>query len=181
MYRRLLFLAPVLVFTVVAVYFLWGLDPNRDPRAVPSVMIDKPVPEFALPAIEGMDGPGLTSGDLKTGEVTLVNFFASWCLPCRVEHKYLIELAEKDGVRIAGVNYKNDPRDARAFLAEFRSPYWLIGADADGRVGIDWGVYGLPETFVVDGTGRIRYRHVGAVDAHAMNAIIRPLIKELSR
>ena len=180
-YRRLLFLTPVLVFTVVAVYFLWGLVSVRDPRAVPSVMIDKPVPEFALPPIEGMDGPGLTSDDLRTGEVTLVNFFASWCLPCRIEHKYLIELAEKDGVLIAGVNYKNDPLDARAFLAEFRSPYRLIGADADGRVGIDWGVYGLPETFVVDGAGRIRYRHVGAVDAHTMNQIIRPLLKELAR
>ena len=99
-YRRLLFLTPVLVFTVVAVYFLWGLMSERDPRAVPSVMIDKPVPAFALPPIEGMDGPGLTSDDLRTGEVTLVNFFASWCLPCRIEHKYLIELAEQDGVRL---------------------------------------------------------------------------------
>ncbi len=174
-------MAPVLVFAVVAAYFLWGLDPTRDPRAVPSVMIDKPVPEFALPAIEGMDGPGLTSDDLKTGEVTLVNFFASWCLPCRAEHFFLTELAEKHGVRLVGINYKNDPLDARAFLAELGNPYRQIGADADGRVGIDWGVYGLPETFIVDGTGRIRYRHVGAIDAHAMNAIIRPLIMELSR
>ncbi len=174
-------MAPVLVFAVVAAYFLWGLDPTRDPRAVPSVMIDKPVPEFALPAIEGMDGPGLTSDDLKTGEVTLVNFFASWCLPCRAEHFFLTELAGKHGVLLVGVNYKNDPLDARAFLAELGNPYRQIGADADGRVGIDWGVYGLPETFVVDGKGRIRYRHVGAIDAHAMNAIIRPLIKELSR
>lgn len=177
--NRLLYLLPVALFAVVAGYFLWGLDPSRNPREI--LLIDKPVPEFALPPLEGAGKPGLSTQDLTDGEVTLVNFFASWCLPCRVEHKYLIELAEKNGVRIAGVNYKNDPRDARAFLAEFRSPYWLIGADADGRVGIDWGVYGLPETFVVDGTGRIRYRHVGALDAYTMTEVILPLVRELSR
>jgi cytochrome c biogenesis protein CcmG/thiol:disulfide interchange protein DsbE len=179
--QRLLYLVPVLIFAVIASYFLWGLNPERDPRAVPSVMIDKPVPEFDLPPIEGMAGPGLGSADLRTGEVTLVNFFASWCLPCRAEHKFLTMLAEKMGVRLVGINYKNEALDARTWLAELGNPYQAIGADVNGRAGIDWGVYGLPETFIVDGTGRIRYRHVGAVDAYVMTEVILPLVRELSR
>ncbi|MFQ5776001.1 MAG: DsbE family thiol:disulfide interchange protein [Kiloniellaceae bacterium] len=178
--RRLVYLLPALIFAVVAAYFLWGLDPKRDPRLVPSVMIDKPVPEFDLPPIEGTDGPGLSSADLRTGEVTLVNVFASWCIPCRVEHPLLMEL-KRQGVRLAGINYKNKPQEARAWLAELGNPYARIGADVSGRVGIDWGVYGVPETFVVDGSGRIRYKHTGPIDRTALDGTIRPLLKELAR
>ncbi len=176
---RLLYLVPAIVFGVIAGYFLWGLDPERDPRAIPSVMIDKPVPEFELAPIEGMEGLGLAAADLRNGQVTLVNFFASWCLPCLAEHPILIELVEREGVRLVGINYKNQPEEARAWLAELGNPYAQIGADTSGRVGIEWGVYGLPETFVIDKPGRIRYRHVGPIDAHVLEREIRPRLRKL--
>ena len=176
---RLLYLVPAIVFGVIAGYFLWGLDPERDPREIPSAMIDQPVPEFELAPIEGMEGPGLAAADLRNGQVTLVNFFASWCLPCLAEHPILIELVERDGVRLVGINYKNEPEEARAWLAELGNPYARIGADTSGRVGIEWGVYGLPETFVIDKQGRIRYRHVGPIDARALEREIRPRLREL--
>jgi cytochrome c biogenesis protein CcmG/thiol:disulfide interchange protein DsbE len=179
--RRLVFLAPVALFGVLAGYFVWGLNPDRNPRDLPSVMIDQPVPEFALSPIEGMEGPGLSDADLRTGEVTLVNFFASWCVPCRLEHRYLLELAKDDKVHLYGVNYKNEPAEARAWLAELGNPYGRIGADATGRVGIDWGVYGLPETFIIDRTGRIRYRRVGQIDQVTLDREILPLLRELSK
>jgi cytochrome c biogenesis protein CcmG/thiol:disulfide interchange protein DsbE len=179
--RRFVFLAPLALFAVLAGYFVWGLQPDRNPRDLPSVMIDQPVPEFALPPIEGMAGPGLSAADLRTGEVTLVNFFASWCVPCRLEHPLLLQLAREGKVRLFGINYKNQPEEARAWLAQLGDPYGRIGADTTGRIGIDWGVYGLPETFVVDGGGRIRYRQIGPIDAQALEQTIRPLIRELSR
>ncbi len=177
--RHLTYFVPVIVFGVIAGYFLWGLDPERDPRAIPSVMIDKPVPEFELAPIEGMEGPGLKTADLTGGQVTLVNFFASWCVPCRFEHAFLTELVERDGVRLVGINYKNEPEEARAWLAELGNPYARIGADTTGRVGIDWGVYGLPETFMIDKQGRIRYRRVGPIDARVLEREIRPRLRKL--
>jgi cytochrome c biogenesis protein CcmG/thiol:disulfide interchange protein DsbE len=176
---RLLYLVPAIVFGVIAGYFLWGLITDRDPRAIPSVMIDQPVPEFDLAPIEGMEGPGLKTADLTGGQVTLVNFFASWCLPCLAEHPILTELVERDGVRLVGINYKNEAEEARAWLAELGNPYARIGADTSGRVGIEWGVYGLPETFVIDKQGRIRYRHVGPIDAGTLKREIRPRLREL--
>jgi cytochrome c biogenesis protein CcmG/thiol:disulfide interchange protein DsbE len=181
MRRRLIYLVPAVIFGVIAGYFLWGLDPERDPRFIPSVMIDQPVPEFALAAIEGMDGPGLKTADLTDGQVTLVNFFASWCVPCRIEHPFLIELVKRDGVRLVGINYKNKAEEARAWLAQLGNPYAQIGADVSGRVGIEWGVYGLPETFIVDKQGRIRYRRVGPIDAYTLEREIRPLLRELGK
>ena len=179
--RRLLYLLPVVVFALVAGTFLWGLDPARDPSNVPSVMIDEPAPAFDLPPIMGMDCPGLTDADLRTGRVTLVNFFASWCIPCRIEHPQLTALSEEHGVTIYGINYKDEATDATRWLADLGDPFARIGADTSGRVAIDWGVYGVPETFVVDGTGRIRYRHVGPVDEPAMTETILPLVEELSQ
>ncbi len=181
MRRRLLYLVPVVIFGVVAGYFFWGLDPNRDPRLLPSVMIDQPVPEFELAAIEGMEGPGLKTADLTNGQVTMVNFFASWCVPCRLEHAFLIELVERDGVRLVGVNYKNEAEEARAWLAQLGNPYAQIGADTTGRVGIEWGVYGLPETFIVDKKGRIRYRRVGQIDTYTLEQEVRPMLRELGK
>jgi cytochrome c biogenesis protein CcmG/thiol:disulfide interchange protein DsbE len=181
MRRRLLYLFPVVIFGVIAGYFLWGLDPERDPRFIPSVMIDQPVPEFELAAIEGMDGPGLKTADLTNGQVTLVNFFASWCIPCRIEHAFLIQLVERDRARLVGINYKNEAEEARTWLAQLGNPYAQIGADTTGRVGIEWGVYGLPETFIVDKQGRIRYRRVGPIDAYTLEREIRPLLKELGK
>jgi cytochrome c biogenesis protein CcmG/thiol:disulfide interchange protein DsbE len=181
MRRRLLYLVPAVIFGVISGYFIWGLNPERDPRELPSVMIDQPVPEFDLEPIEGMGGPGLKTADLTGGQVTLVNFFASWCVPCRIEHPLLTELVKKDRARLVGINYKNEPEEARAWLAQLGDPYAAIGADTTGRVGIDWGVYGLPETFVIDKQGRIRYRHVGPLDADALDRTIRPLLRELGQ
>jgi len=179
--RRLIFLAPLVAFGVLAGYFIWGLNPDRHPHDLPSAMIDRPVPEFSLPTIEGMAGLGLSADDLRTGEVTLVNFFASWCVPCRLEHRYLLELAKDDKVRLYGVNYKNEPAEARAWLTGLGNPYGRIGADSTGRVGIDWGVYGVPETYIIDRTGRIRYRQLGPIDQKALDETIRPMIRKLSQ
>ena len=181
MRRRLLYLVPVVIFGVIAGNLLWGLISDRDPNAIPSVMIDQPVPEFELGPIEGMAGPGLRTTDLTDGQVTLVNFFASWCVPCRIEHSLLTELVKHDRARLVGINYKNEPEEARAWLAQLGNPYAAIGADTTGRVGIEWGVYGLPETFVIDKQGRIRYRHVGQLDADALDRTLRPLLRELGK
>jgi len=177
--RRLLYFLPVLLFAVVAGYFLWGLDSGRDPRAVPSAMIDKPIPEFDLPTIRGMTGPGLAAADLRGHGVTLVNFFASWCIPCRAEHPMLEKLVRDGGVRLVGINYKNKPEEARAWLATLGNPYARLGADESGRVAIDWGVYGVPETFIVDNEGRIRYRQLGPLTPEAIKDTIKPMLRKL--
>ncbi len=177
MRRQLLYLIPAVIFGVIAGNFLWGLISDRDPREIPSVMIDQPVPEFDLEPIEGMAGPGLKTADLTGGQVTLVNFFASWCVPCRAEHPFLIELARREDIRLVGINYKNEPEEARAWLAQLGNPYAAIGADTTGRVGIDWGVYGLPETFLIDALGRIRYRHTGVIDAAALKKALQGIGK----
>lgn len=176
------FVLPAAVFAalaaVLAVY-LHQLDSGaREPGRVPSALIGRPAPPLDLPPIDGQAG-GLSSGML-VGEPSLVNVFASWCPPCRVEHPVLMRLA-RDGVPIYGVNYKDAPEDARAFLAELGDPYRAVGADRSGRTAIDWGVYGYPETFVVDQGGRIRHRHVGPLTAHDLEARIRPLLDRLAR
>jgi cytochrome c biogenesis protein CcmG/thiol:disulfide interchange protein DsbE len=155
--RRLGYLIPVGLFLLVAAFLGVGLLLN--PRVIPSALIDKPVPEFNLPPVEGRP-LGLTTADLK-GRVSLVNVFASWCGPCRVEHPLLMELKRQGVVPIHALNYKDSPANARAFLAETGDPYERIGSDRDGRVGIEWGVYGVPETFVIDAQGRIVFKHVG--------------------
>lgn len=179
--RRLIFLGPAVVFAVLAGYFLWGLTPGRNPRIVPSVLIDKSVPDFEAGPVKGLEVPGLAAGDLKAGRVSLVNFFASWCVPCRAEHPLLMDLAEDGEIAIFGLNYKNKPEKARAWLARLGNPYARIGADESGRIGIDWGISGVPETFVIDGEGRIRYRHWGPIDQRALDETILPLVKELQR
>jgi cytochrome c biogenesis protein CcmG/thiol:disulfide interchange protein DsbE len=175
-FRRLLYLIPVIVFAAVGIGLAVGL--TRDPSTLPSVLIDRPVPTFELPALEGR-ADGLTSEDLK-GQVSLVNVFASWCVPCRVEHPVLMKLAES-GVAIYGINYKDPPDQAAAWLAELGDPFEKIGADRNGRVGIEWGVYGVPETFVVDAEGRIRYRHVGPIQARDLEQTLLPKLAELGQ
>ncbi|GAB4123977.1 MAG: DsbE family thiol:disulfide interchange protein [Rhodothalassiaceae bacterium] len=150
---------PLILFGALAIVLAIAL--RHDPRSLPSALIDRPVPDFALPALaEGF--PGLSSADLASGEVTLLNVFASWCAPCRIEHPILTRLAE-EGVVLQGLNYKDAPRDALAFLAEAGNPYRRIGADRDGRVAIEFGVYGVPESYVISGDGRILYKHVGPI------------------
>ncbi len=177
MRRRLLFLLPVAVFLAVAAAFLWGLQPGRDPSLVPSAMIDEPAPEFALPPVEGLDRPGLARADLG-GEVSLVNVFASWCVPCQAEHPLLTELTERTGVPLYGINFKDKAADAVAWLERLGNPYARVGADA-GRAAIEWGVYGVPETFVIDRAGRIRYHHRGPLVPELIESDILPLLREL--
>jgi cytochrome c biogenesis protein CcmG/thiol:disulfide interchange protein DsbE len=172
--RRLLYLIPVIVFGAVGIGLAVGL--TRDPGTLPSALLDRPVPAFQLPGLNG--GEGFSSEDLK-GRVSLVNVFASWCVPCRVEHPVLMRLAE-EGVPIFGINYKDPPDQAQAWLAELGDPFAKIGADRDGRVGIEWGVYGVPETFVVDAEGRIRHRHVGPIQARDLEGTLLPILADLA-
>ena len=143
---------------------------------MPSALIDKPAPAFDLPPIVGRKD-GLATADLK-GRVSLVNVWASWCPPCRAEHPVLMTLA-RDGVPIYGINYKDKPEDAMRFLKTLGNPFARIGADTTGRTAIDWGVYGYPETFVVDAAGRIRYRHVGPINPGQLDSIIRPILRKV--
>ncbi len=178
---RLIYVLPILLFTALAVALGVGL--TLRPDVVPSALIDKPVPQFTLAGLAGAGprlGEGFSNADL-TGQVSLVNVFASWCLPCRVEHPILMRLDRDRKVRIFGLNYKDRPEDARAWLKELGNPYWRIGADRDGRVGIDWGVYGVPETFIVDSQGRIRYKQVGPITASDLDEKILPIIDRLER
>ena len=172
---RLVLLLPLAVFGVLAAAFYWGLW-NNDER-LPSTLIGKQVPEFALPPIEGRHD-GLSSADLQ-GQVSLVNVWASWCVPCRTENPLFVELAEAGTVPIYGINYKDDPEEALAFLEELGDPFTRIGADRSGRVAIDWGVYGLPETFVIDAEGRIAYKHVGPFDRRVLEDDILPIVRRL--
>jgi len=174
---RPIYLLPVAIFVAIAGALFVGLSPDRNPQVVPSALIDKPVPTFALPPLQGRT-LGLASDDLK-GEVALVNVFASWCGPCRVEHPLLMDLAGKRVVKVHGINYKDKPEAAADWLARLGDPYTRTGADRDGRVSIDWGVYGVPETFVVDREGRIRYKHVGPLMPEDLEQKILPLIRRL--
>lgn len=144
---------------VMAVFLLGLLQENGD--ALPSALLDKPVPKFELGPLQ--DGaPSLTQADLTGPGVKLVNIWASWCVPCRAEHPHIKALAA-DGIPVHGINYKDTDPDAQAFLEELGNPYTLIGADRTGRAGIEWGVYGVPETFVIDGRGRVIYKHIGPI------------------
>lgn len=168
-------LIPLLLFAGVVAVLAIGLTLN--PREVPSPLIGKPVPEFALPPVRGRS-LGLSGADLK-GEVSLVNVFASWCVACRDEHPILMNLRREGFVPIHGLNYKDRPEDAARWLDTLGDPYTRTGADLDGRVGIDWGVYGVPETFVVDRDGRIAYKFIGPVTPEVLEKKLRPLIAGL--
>ncbi|WP_068117916.1 DsbE family thiol:disulfide interchange protein [Tropicimonas marinistellae] len=162
--KRLLVALPLLIVIVIGGFLLWGLNPERDPNAIPSVLISQPAPEFDLPPLEGIGVPGLARSDLtETGEPVVVNVFASWCVPCRAEHAELTRMVRDDGVRLMGINYKDKPKDALRWLNNLGNPYERIGTDLDGRAGIEWGISGVPETFIVDGSGTVLYRYVGPV------------------
>lgn len=177
--KRLLFLLPLAVFGLLVVYFAIGL--TKDPKLIPSALIDKPAPEFSLPPIAGMDGPGFSTADLKKGDVSIVNVFASWCVPCREEHPLINALAQTGIAPIYGINYKDKPADAKRWLDRLGNNFDAIGADQSGRVSIDWGVYGVPETYVVDGTGRIRYKNVGPLTKDIIKTKLIPIIHKLQK
>jgi cytochrome c biogenesis protein CcmG/thiol:disulfide interchange protein DsbE len=168
---------PVGVFAGLALVLAWGL--GQEAGVIPSALIGKPVPEFSLAPVQGRE-LGLSSADLK-GEVSLVNLFASWCTACRDEHPVFMELRRQTAVAIHGINYKDHPSDAEKWLNTLGDPYTRTGADRNGRVAIDWGVYGVPETFVIDPQGRIAFKHVGAVTPEIYRDKIRPLIDKLRK
>ena len=170
---RWVYLAPLGLFAALAVLFLAGLFFGSASR-VPSALIGKPAPALTLAPLEGLlrDGrqvPAFTSADLAKGRASIVNVFASWCAPCRVEHPYLVALAQspaaKQGrVAVLGINYKDEPENARRFLGALGNPFSAVGVDPEGRNAIEWGVYGVPETFVLGPDGRILDKHVGPLD-----------------
>ena len=164
---RLIFL-PVVAFAALALLFLVRLLSGADPARVPSVLIGRPAPALDLPAVAGLATPGLAATDLMGG-VTVVNVWASWCAPCRVEHPQLMALAS-EGVRLVGINNKDEPENARRFLGRYGNPFAAVGSDRDGRAAIEWGVYGVPETFVVGPDGTIRHKLVGALTAETLPA-----------
>lgn len=177
MARKLIFLLPVALFTVLLVAFAVGL--RHDPHLVPSALINRPAPDFALPGLYE-SANGLTRKELE-GRVTLVNFFASWCAPCREEHTELMALSRLPGITLDGIAYKDKPEESRRFLDRLGNPFSHIGVDRNGMTAIDFGVYGVPETYVVDGTGHIRLRHVGPLTAEDVRSEILPLIQQLGR
>ncbi len=183
--RRWLAYLPLIAFLALAGLFLLRLY-SGDPQRLPSPLVGKPAPTFALPALEGSGLPGLGDADLRGGKVTLVNIFASWCGPCRDEHPVLIALTKRPelaraGVRLVGLAYKDEPGNSLKFLKEMGNPYAMIGVDASGRVGIDWGVYGVPETFVVRGDGTIAYKFIGPLSPDALRDTLMPQIEKALR
>jgi cytochrome c biogenesis protein CcmG/thiol:disulfide interchange protein DsbE len=169
------FLIPLAVFLVMVVFLAIGL--TLDPREVPSPFLGKPAPAFTLPQVADA-GKTLSPADLK-GQVYLLNVWASWCVSCRQEHPVLLELAKKNLVPLYGLNYKDTREDAQGWLARFGDPYTASGFDADGRVGLDWGVYGVPETFVIDQAGLIRHKQTGPITPDILEHTLLPLIRQL--
>ena len=159
--RGLTALIPILLFGAIAIILWRGL--SNDPKFIPSVLINKPVPKFNLSAVEGMQLPGLSNADLKKSNVTIVNIFASWCVPCREEQPLLMALSANKDIHLVGINNKDAPADARSFLGTYGNPFTAIGSDIDGRTTINFGSYGVPETFIVDGNGIIRYKVIGGL------------------
>jgi cytochrome c biogenesis protein CcmG, thiol:disulfide interchange protein DsbE len=181
----LLILLPLIVFLALAGLFLYRLG-SCDPALLPSALIGRPVPQTELPPLAGVehDGkpvPGLNSATFA-GSVTLVNVWASWCVPCHDEAPLLMKLAEDKRIRIIGINYKDQPENARRFIGRYGNPFAAVGADVNGRASIDWGVYGVPETFVIGRDGRIAYKLVGPITADNLARTLEPEIaKALAR
>ena len=177
MTRIVLLLLPLVALVGLIAVFAINID--RDPSYVQSVLIDKPAPSFALEPVAGIESPGFDTASLK-GAVTVVNVFASWCIPCRDEHPLLVALKEQTGAKLVGINQKDAPENARAFLTQLGNPYDAIGADSTGRVSIDWGVYGVPETFVVDAQGIVRFKHIGPINPQSLKNEVIPAIERAS-
>jgi cytochrome c biogenesis protein CcmG, thiol:disulfide interchange protein DsbE len=174
--RALKFVVPLAVFALLAAFLAVGL--LRDPREVPSPFIDKPAPAFRL---EQLHEPKLAfTPENMRGKVWLLNVWASWCVSCRIEHPLLVEMSRANVAPIVGLNYKDKPDEGLQWLAKFGNPYMLSAQDPDGKVGIDYGVYGVPETFVIDKQGVIRYKQIGPITPEALEKTILPLIKRLN-
>jgi cytochrome c biogenesis protein CcmG, thiol:disulfide interchange protein DsbE len=183
--RSLRYIVPVLLFLVLAGFLLLGLE--RNPSEIPSPLIGKPAPQWSLPRLATTDAVaagaqeegGLLDGASLKGQPYLVNVWASWCAPCLQEHPVLVELAKRKVIRIVGINYKDRPEDARGWLSRHGNPFAAVVADRDGRTAIDFGVYGVPETFLVDAKGVIRFKHIGALTVEAVRGRLLPAIGAL--
>ena len=169
------FALPLAVFVLMVGLLGYGL--RLDPKKVPSPLIDKPAPEFSLVVLEAPQRQ-LSTADML-GQVWVLNVWASWCVSCRAEHEVISDLASRNLVNVIGLNYKDEPGDALAWLRQFGNPYASSVIDRNGRIGLDWGVYGVPETFVIDAAGNIRYKHIGPVTHESLEAEIMPVLKEL--
>jgi cytochrome c biogenesis protein CcmG/thiol:disulfide interchange protein DsbE len=175
MTKTLKFFLPLAVFLGIAAFLFRGL--GMDPRKVPSPLVNQPAPQFSLPLL---DDPQKTLSNADwAGKVCLLNVWATWCVSCRAEHKVLMSMARRDGVQIYGLNYKDTRPEARQWLRFYGDPYVANAFDADGRVGIDWGVYGTPETFVIDAQGIVRYKHIGPISESDLKETLLPLIQKL--
>ncbi|MBS7705750.1 cytochrome c biogenesis protein CcmG/thiol:disulfide interchange protein DsbE [Chelatococcus asaccharovorans] len=186
--RRILLAVPLVLFLALAALFVVRLFAG-DPAQIPSALIGRPVPQFSLPPLEGLlrDGqpvPGLTHESVLPpgpNAVTVVNIWASWCVPCRQEHPLLASLAQDPRVKLVGINYKDNPENARRFLGALGNPFAAVGVDAAGRASIDWGVYGVPETFIVSRDGRIRHKHIGPLTPEALQTSIKAAIDKAAQ
>lgn len=177
--KRLLYAVPVLAFLVLAGFLFRSLI-LPPPEVLPSALIDKPAPATNLPPMDAK-AEGFTRADLAAGHVSVVNFFASWCVPCRMESAQLMALSKTPGIALYGVDYEErQPGAGRAFLDELGNPFSRIVADASGTAGIDWGVYGVPETYVVDGKGIVRFKLVGPLTPEALSGQLLPAIRQAS-
>ncbi|MDB5953688.1 DsbE family thiol:disulfide interchange protein [Ramlibacter sp.] len=174
---KIKFLIPLLAFLVLAVFL--GIGLTHDPRKLPSTMIDKLAPAFRIAQVHAPDQT-FSPADMK-GQVWMLNVWASWCTACRVEHPLLVEIARSNAIPLVGLDYKDQREDAVPFLQQHGNPYMLSALDLDGRVGIDYGVYGVPETFIIDKAGRIRHKQIGPITPEALQDEILPLIAQLKK
>ena len=179
--RRIIVLAPLAVFLGLVILFLFRLY-SGDPSRIPSALIGQPAPQTTLPPVAGLDRngepvPGIDPARFN-GAVTLMNVWASWCVPCHDEAPLLVELARDTRLRVIGINYKDDPENARRFLGRYGDPFAAVGADKNGRAAIEWGVYGVPETFVIGRDGRIAYKLVGPITPENLDTVIKPEIEK---
>jgi cytochrome c biogenesis protein CcmG/thiol:disulfide interchange protein DsbE len=179
--RRLFVLLPLIFFLALAALFFFRLG-SGDPSRIPSALIGRPAPDTSLPAVQGLvtrDGkpmPGISAADFK-GAVTLVNVWASWCVPCHDEAPLLETLSQDKRIRIVGINYKDQPDNARRFLGRYGNPFVAAGADGNGRASMEWGVYGVPETFIVGRDGNIAYKLVGPITEANLDRVLKPEIE----
>jgi len=168
-------LLPLIVFFALAGFLARGL--MLDPSRLPSPLIDKPAPALSVNTLPATDQP-FTVADLQD-QVWVLNVFASWCVACVAEHPVLVQMAALRSVPLIGLNYKDQPDDATAWLSRFGNPYQQVLDDRDGRAGLDWGVYGVPETFIIDRAGRVRYKHIGPIEADQLESVFLPILDEL--
>jgi cytochrome c biogenesis protein CcmG/thiol:disulfide interchange protein DsbE len=172
--RRLLYLVPALVFVALALVFFHSLS-GPPPDELPSALVDKPAPALSLPPLDA-NAQAFRPADLRAGRVTVLNIWASWCVPCRAEAPALAALASRRDIALFGLVYKDKASNARAWLNDVGNPFSRIGLDADGHAGIEWGIYGVPETFVIDGKGVVRFRYAGPIVGNVLDNEILPAI-----